>query len=99
MGTLTIARQKGGWRDRWRAYTIEINGHPVGKVKMGETTMVTLEPGMHDVRLTIDWCSSRTLTVSGDENRVLHCAPGGGAISALSDIVLDTEHYIALASE
>ena len=96
MGTLTITRHKAGWRDLLRAYAIEIDGEKVGKIKRGHSFETELSPGEHSVCLKIDWCSSQTLQVSGDEDTQLHCAPGGTALTALPDIVIDTDHYITL---
>ncbi|WJY18106.1 hypothetical protein QQS45_10800 [Alteriqipengyuania flavescens] len=96
MGILTIARQKKGWRDLLRAYCVEVDGEDVGKVRRGETFRVDLPAGSHSVRLKIDWCSSQTIEVDGEADTLLHCAPGGTALTALPDIMVFTDHYITL---
>ena len=96
MGTLTVSRAAGGWRDRARAYAIEIDGETVGKIKRGESVSVEIGPGSHAVRAAIDWCSSPTVIVQGDRDERLTCAPGGNAFLAVIDMLFRPGEYISL---
>jgi hypothetical protein len=97
VGSVTIERERGFWRDLLRAYTVEIDGRDVGSLKRGETATFELASGDgHAVRLTIDWCSSRLLVVSGDEHTRLVCSPASRAWTAIFDVTFRTAEYIRL---
>ncbi|MBD3728608.1 MAG: hypothetical protein IE933_02775 [Sphingomonadales bacterium] len=96
MGTLTVHRERALWRDCLRAYTVEVDGEPVATIGAGKQVALTLEPGPHAVRLTIDWCSSPTLEVSGAEDTQLVAGTGGNSLTAPFDIVLRQRDYISL---
>jgi uncharacterized protein (DUF58 family) len=58
---LSVSRRPRGRADRRRAYAVEIDGSAVAAVRVGETVELVLAPGVHAVRMRVDWCSSRTL--------------------------------------
>jgi hypothetical protein len=59
------------WADRWRSYTMHVDGKRVGSLRRGRELVVDATPGAHHVVASIDWCSSNTL----------HCVvPGSGSI-------------------
>ncbi|MGW5669683.1 hypothetical protein [Micromonospora sp. NPDC003776] len=84
MGMLRVAREPASWRDKWRAYRILVDGFQVGKVRRGESSAVMLTPGVHHVRLRIDWCTSPEVSVdiSAGEQCDLEC---GAARSELGN--------------
>jgi hypothetical protein len=96
MGKLTIYREPAAWMDRARSYTAEVDGVDSGKVANGGTLEVELKPGPHRVRMKVDWCSSRELTVDGSEDTRLHCAPGANPFLALLYIIFWRKDYILL---
>lgn len=96
MGTLTVTRKAGGWRDRARAYTLEVDGVAVGKVGNGKTVSVALSPGSHRVQLRIDWCASPVVIVDGGRDEKLVCEPGGNSLMALIDVLFRPGDYINL---
>jgi len=77
-----------------RAYGVEVDGAKVGSLKPGEQLQIPLSPGTHQVRFTIDWCSSPTVMVDGESNPMVECRPNGTALAALSDVLFRKEQYI-----
>lgn len=96
MGTLTIERSTGFYRDRLRAYAVKINGERRGEIKHGETLTFELTAGDHSVRLAIDWCSSPKIVVAGDADTVLICKPASSAFMAIIDVLFRPTQYISL---
>ena len=97
MGSVTIERQKAVWRDRARAYSVNIDGRRVGKLASGETATFALLPGPHKVRMKIDWCGSQSLTVDGREDTRLVCSAGGSSLLVIFDVLFRPGRYISLA--
>jgi hypothetical protein len=98
MGSITITREKARWRDRARAYKLKIDGAEAGEIRSGETLRVPLASGMHRVGLSLDWCTSPELQLSGDQDHVLRCAAGGNSLMAGIDVIFRPNRYIALES-
>ena len=96
MGSVTVSREKAAWRDRVRAYDLKVDGGKVGSVKSGSTLTVPLTPGTHIVRMTIDWCSSKELSLDGSMDHQLFCKAGGSSRSAILDILFGRNEYISL---
>lgn len=69
--TIQITRRTTYWVDILRAYRIYIDGQYVGKVRNGATAEFSVDPGLHEVFLRIDWCASPRAWVQS--------APGGTA--------------------
>ena len=82
-GTLTVVRGHGR-RDTLRDYKIWIDGTARGRVAEGAASSFSLEPGVHEIRLTLDWCKSKTVDVPiGEGGSVsLYCRPSGGRVLA-----------------
>ena len=99
MGSVSIHRDRRGWRDLLRAYKVEIDGTVVGKIRRGETMRHDLSPGRHVVRLKIDWCASREVALDGAADERLICGPGGGPFAALANVVAWPDEYIILCRE
>jgi len=55
-------RPRHRWRDRFRAYKVEIDGEVVGTVRYGAEFTVPVKPGQHIIRAVIDWSGSEPLT-------------------------------------
>lgn len=89
-------REPAAWIDRARSYTVQIDGQAVGKVVNGETVEFKLSPGPHRVRMKVDWCGSREVTVDGTADARLHCAPGANPFLALLYIIFLRNDYITL---
>ena len=99
MGSVTITREKAAWRDRARAYVVKINGVAAGSLKPGEMAVIPLEPGLHRVRVDLDWCSSPELSLSGAEEHALRCKAGGSALRAAFDTIFRPNKYISLEQD
>lgn len=76
-GRLRVSRDSAKWRDKWRAYTVLIDGNAVGKVKRGASVSMPLAPGPHVALLRINWCSSPELPIEIPNGAELHleCGP------------------------
>ena len=75
-GTIRVERAFVGFRDRFRAYKVLIDGVRVGQVRNGETFECSANPGLHGVRLKLDWVASPEITVN--------VLPGATAVLAAS---------------
>jgi hypothetical protein len=87
-----------GWIDRSRAYTIVVDAVERGTIRAGQTVELSLEPGTHDIWLSIDWARSdvlKTMLHSGDQ-LVLQCWPRASPWTALYWITLGAKRYITL---
>lgn len=60
---LELVRARAGWADRWRSYQVLLDGVKVAKIRGGQTQVVPVEPGNHEVHLTIDWARSPSVDV------------------------------------
>jgi hypothetical protein len=76
MAEIQITR-KNGWVDRFRAYTVWIDGANVGKIRAGQNSAFEVEPGEHKIQLRIDWCGSRIVELTaGKKPAILECRHG-----------------------
>jgi hypothetical protein len=57
MATVTVLRGSS-WVDHLREYFIECDGVRVGAIKRDSRFTFEVQPGLHDVRATIDWAPS-----------------------------------------
>ena len=69
--SITISRDSG-YADLLRAYRVLIDGSGIGTIGNGESKIFNIEPGLHDLVLTIDWCSSNTITFDLPPHGILH---------------------------
>jgi hypothetical protein len=89
--------------DRFRAYRIVLDGTRAGTIRGGNTCSFEVQPGHHDLFLTIDWASSPHLSLdlaAGAEVQMI-CQgrnPGIGSnlLLALKLITVDAHDYIDL---
>lgn len=49
--------------DLLRTYRVLIDGSDVGGIRRKEVKTFDIAPGRHQVRLKLDWCSSREITI------------------------------------
>lgn len=96
MATLTIHREKSKWVDRGRNYAVIVDGEERGKVANGGSFAVDLGPGMHGVRMAVDWCGSHEIEIDGDEVTALHCASRPNPLLSALYITLWRNDYIRL---
>lgn len=96
MARLRLYREPVAWADRFRAYTLLIDGAPGGTIKHGETLEVELSAGDHRVQMQIDWCHSRALTVNGASDVDLRCRANANPFLALLYITMWADDYIRL---
>lgn len=75
LASVVVERPKRGryldWGDRWRSYWIDIDGRPVGKIRLGQRLVIPVTAGRHIVRARINWTGSP---------KVLVDLPGGGEV-------------------
>ena len=86
-GQLTIRRPRR-WQDRFRAYTIVIDGEEVGRVRAGSTVTLPITAGTHTVQLTIAWTGSNELELTineADEVRLVVAPPEEATPGGLFD--------------
>lgn len=62
--SICVKRAKGGWRDRARAYRIEVDRAEVGRLRRGQELTIQVSPGEHHVRAKIDWTGSEEISVA-----------------------------------
>lgn len=99
--SVVVERPKRGryldWRDRWRSYWIDIDGRPVGKIRIGQRLVFAVTAGRHVVRARIDWTGSPKVHVdlgSGGEV-VFYVHPAGSPLATASQ-VLGRDRWLAL---
>jgi hypothetical protein len=91
-------RPRHRFRDRFRAYKLEIDGEIVGAVRYGAELTVPVPPGRHTVRAIIDWSGSEPLTVPVEPGGTvtIRVEPSDG--SGL-DTFTTTDQYLRISLE
>lgn len=79
--SISITRDSG-YADSDRLYVVVLNDREIGHISDGETKAFEVPPGEHALRLKIDWCGSKTASVSLDpeQNVAFRC---GSALRGL----------------
>ena len=97
-GSIIITREPVGYTDLLRAYEIWIDGALVGKIRRGESQVVELDAGEHEVCLKLDWCRSPSVRVAlGAGERVeLAAAPNAHPLAVLYYATFGRKRYIRL---
>jgi hypothetical protein len=67
---VTVTRESA-WLDSFRKYRVSCDRKTTASLKRGETAEFSVQPGAHELRVGVDWCSSNNLTFT--------LAPGGEA--------------------
>lgn len=98
MSQLVIHRKKALWQDRARDYRVFVDGVQLGHVENGSVCTVSVEPGMRNVQLRIDWCESKDLHVdiSHGESVQLECGPNATPLLALFQVFSLRKSYVWL---
>ncbi len=101
MGTLKIVR-KSEFHDFLRAYVVVIDGEKIGKIRRGETKDFPISSGQHELALKIDWCGSRTIQFSiNEQDRMTFFAKSGRPGRETEDRfgIIDPDSWISLSVE
>jgi hypothetical protein len=96
--TIRFYRPAVKFRDRFRAYRLEIDGEPVGEVRYGKEILVETRPGARTVRARIDWTGSEELTldlVEGEAFSIRVEPSDGSTVESLQT----TDGYLQLTVE
>lgn len=80
------------YANKFRAYSIRIDGVKTGKIKDGETFTHAVAPGKHIVQARIDWCRTKPIQVAvesgGQVNLEVGCYTAGWRlVFALFDVI------------
>ena len=95
MSRITIHRHSES-ENRFRSYKILVNGKELGKIKNGKTVTLDLEPGIHELRLEIDWCCSNSIEFEIAEGEEIEFGVGGGSGSLFYRTIFKTNNYLQL---
>jgi hypothetical protein len=97
-------RRESAFFDRFRDYRILLDGREIGRIGNGQEKSFQIDPGEHELLMTIDWCSSspvRFLAVSGQDSR-FRCGSGIRGKRfwfSLYYVVFARRQYVWLAAE
>jgi GTP-dependent phosphoenolpyruvate carboxykinase len=106
VATIHVHRERAPWKDRLRAYKIEVDGEVVAKLKDGESTAIEVEPGERTVVAKIDWAGSPPVTLTVGEHDVVHVAVANdvntrkfwrGLGGVLDEVVANRGTYLKLS--
>jgi hypothetical protein len=77
LAVVQVTRRAEGWKDRFRAYHLLIDGHKVGRIRRGEVKRTAIRPGQHMIQLKIDWVHGPEFEAELSSNETLNliCAP------------------------
>ena len=95
---VVIRRADGAWQDSARRYRVLIDGAQRALLGDDDTVQLSVTPGLHRVRLTIDWCGSKELLLDlkHDEIVRLECKPRARLWSVLLYVTVWRNDYISL---
>jgi hypothetical protein len=96
MTILKITRPKKKWQDRFRAYTILVDGAEVGDIRQLNEVLVPVAPGRHSVQFRVDWCRSPSVDIEVAEGatEVVTCEPNAHPLLAIVYISFLRSRYI-----
>ena len=63
-----ILRRTSQWQNKFRKIGIYLDNENIGTISDGDTRVFSVEPGLHTLKVKIDWCSSRDFNFSLTEN-------------------------------
>ncbi len=78
MATKIIISRKSEWINRARGFKCLLDGKEMGKIANGGSEEYLVEPGVHTIQCTIDWCSSPELTIELKEGETRFFKAGSG---------------------
>ena len=98
MSKIILTRRGGGWIDRFRRYTVLIDGEEAGSIARGQRKSFVVAPGSHHLMLKIDWAHSEPLRVrlGEDEEVQLFCEPTANLLTGLYYTTRGRARYITL---
>jgi hypothetical protein len=101
MHSISITRERGYIFDRLRPYNIFVDGSHVVRIREGETTQITVPPGVHTVTVKLDWCHSRPFTINAatGKSTALWCWPNVRIYNWPFYLLFAWNHYIALSAQ
>jgi hypothetical protein len=68
MATITVKRE-AGYADMLRAYGVVLDGQKVGSLRRGQEIVLQTTAGTHTLHVTIDWCTSDSMSFSIEETQ------------------------------
>jgi hypothetical protein len=99
MPRLAIRRDRG-WADKFRSYTITLDGREIGSLDECTTLCQEIARGPHRVEARIDWCRSETLQVHAQDADldvlVKSALRGWRILLAPFYLVLNTRRYLTV---
>jgi hypothetical protein len=98
VSVLVIRRVQHAWADRAREYRVLVDGQQRALLGNDATVQLPVTPGEHKVRMQIDWCRSRDLTVNIRHGEIvrLECQANSNPLAMLLYITIWRANYIAL---
>jgi len=95
---VVIHRADARWRDSARRYRVLIDGVQRALLGDDDTVQLSVTPGEHRLRLTVDWRGSREmlLNLKHDEIVRLECRPQARLWSVLLYVTVWRNDYISL---
>jgi len=96
--SIHVHRVPNPWVDRLRAYRILVDGQERGKIRRGESVVLEVDPGPHDVQVRIDWCRSPVLPLGASAGEQVHlqCRPRASVLTVLWYFSFGFGRYLAL---
>lgn len=91
-GRIVLTRPGDAYRDKFRAYRLEVDGVRRAKIRAGQTVEVEVEPGMHVVQARISWTGSqaRHIDIAPGQEVLLRVEPAGTPAQALGQVLGQT---------
>jgi len=98
VSVVVIRRVQHAWADRARDYRVLVDGQQRALLGNDATVQLPVTPGEHKVRMQIDWCRSRDLTVNIRHGEIvrLECQANSNPLAMLLYITIWRANYIAL---
>jgi hypothetical protein len=97
---VSVMRSARPRTDRLRGYHVTIDGHKAGILRAGEQLSLTIAPGEHLVRVTMDWVGSDRARVNIKRGQCvwLSCEPRATPWTLVYWLTLGHSRYIRLAA-
>jgi hypothetical protein len=95
---LEVKRATGPWTDRARKYELRVDGEAVARLRPGDVARIQISPGVHRVRVHIDWATSREVIVTVGQNETARfvCRPRATVFSHLFWTTVGRSRYVRL---
>lgn len=92
--------RKPAWADIFRSYKIFLDRQMVGHIKEGMDCLFEVQPGYHEIYLTIDWCSSRHIFfVIAPSEEIKFICVSDNAFAQIVNMIFAPQDYIKLYRE